>query len=209
MRSYQQYCGLALALDRVGDRWTLLIVRELLTGPKRFTDLLVGLPHIPTNLLVKRLRRMETEQLITRQVIPPPSPAEVYTLTELGAGLQEAVLSLVQWGGRWMKHRRPEQSFRPHWLIIALQALLPYPPEVPLKAVIALPEGDIGLQASAEELTLSPQPTEDARCVIRGQAEILLGLAAGVLSWADAQKAGMRVEGSKHEVDAVRAIFTR
>jgi DNA-binding HxlR family transcriptional regulator len=208
MKSYQQYCGLALALDRIGDRWTLLIVRELLTGPKRFTDLLAGLPNIPTNLLTRRLRRMESDLLIDREVIPPPSPAELYALTDLGGELESAVLALVQWGGKWMSKRGPNQAFRSHWLVIALRALLPNPTGVRLNAVIALPEGRIGVVSTATELTFVVRPPEDAECVVQARAELLLGLAAGVLDWAGAREAGLKVEGSQEQIRAVRAIFS-
>ena len=77
-RSYDQYCGLAGALDLVGERWTLLIVRELMSGPKRYTDLADGLPGIGTSLLAKRLAKLESAGVATRRVLPPPAAATVY-----------------------------------------------------------------------------------------------------------------------------------
>src|SRR5215212_1468143 len=99
-RSYNQYCPLAYALDLVGERWTLLIVRELLAGPHRFKDLLAGLPGISTNLLTDRLKSLEEQGLIHRHVIPPPAGSTVYELTAAGQGLEPAVLELGCWGAR-------------------------------------------------------------------------------------------------------------
>src|SRR5687768_1862067 len=124
MRSYEQYCGLALTLDRVGERWTLLIVRELLTGPKRYADLQHGLPGVPTNLLAARLKSMEGDGLVERRTLPRPAATAVYALSKSGEELAEPVQSLVRWGGRFMGKRSRSQTFRPHWLAVALEALL-------------------------------------------------------------------------------------
>jgi DNA-binding HxlR family transcriptional regulator len=85
-RTYNQYCGLAYALDRVGERWTILIIRELIAGPRRYKDLLDGLPGISTNLLAARLKSLEHDGLLQRRVLPPPAGSTVYELTPLGQG---------------------------------------------------------------------------------------------------------------------------
>src|ERR671918_1537364 len=92
---YQQYCGAARALDVVGDRWTLLIVRELLLGARRFTDLIDGLPGISRNLLTERLRDLERDGVVTRQELPPPAARQVYDLTDDGRGLAAAIGPLI------------------------------------------------------------------------------------------------------------------
>src|SRR5215207_9479322 len=97
-RTYDQYCAVARALDVVGERWTLLLVRELLTGPKRFKDLLEGLPGIGTNLLTNRLKRLEGEEIVQRATLPPPAGSNVYELTELGWSLEPVIVSLSRWG---------------------------------------------------------------------------------------------------------------
>src|SRR5712691_3728539 len=97
-RSYNQYCALARALDVVGERWTLLLVRELLLGPRRYKDLLDGLPGIGTNLLADRLKHLEDAGMIRRVVLPPPAGSAVYELTELGRRLEPAVFELGRWG---------------------------------------------------------------------------------------------------------------
>jgi DNA-binding HxlR family transcriptional regulator/putative sterol carrier protein len=101
-RSYNQYCGLAYALDIVGERWTLLIVRELIPGPRRFTDLLDGLPGISTNLLSERLKSLEQQGLLSRRVLPPPAGSTVYELTTLGRALEKTLIELGRWGSQFV-----------------------------------------------------------------------------------------------------------
>jgi DNA-binding HxlR family transcriptional regulator len=102
-KRYDQYCPIAQALDAVGERWTLLIARELLTGPQRFTDLRSGLPGIPPNLLSSRLRELEQDGLIARRELPPPAARTVYELTKEGRGLEPTLRALARWG----MHRLP------------------------------------------------------------------------------------------------------
>jgi DNA-binding HxlR family transcriptional regulator len=99
-RSYEQFCALAYALDAIGERWTLLIIRELLAGPRRFTDLIDGMPGISTNLLSERLKSLEQQDIVRRRVLPPPAGSTVYELTEFGQALEKAVLELGKWGSR-------------------------------------------------------------------------------------------------------------
>jgi DNA-binding HxlR family transcriptional regulator len=101
-RSYRQHCAVARGLDLVGERWTLLIVRDLLTGPKRYKDLLVGLPGIGTNLLAARLRELEERGIVARRVLPPPAASTVYELTEVGQALEPVIAALGHWGHRFL-----------------------------------------------------------------------------------------------------------
>ena len=101
-RSYNQFCALAYALDLIGERWTLLIIRELLAGPRRFKDLLEGLPEISTNLLSDRLKSLEKAALLRRRVLPPPAGSTVYELTAVGEALEKAVLELGKWGSQFL-----------------------------------------------------------------------------------------------------------
>ncbi|MEZ4860164.1 MAG: winged helix-turn-helix transcriptional regulator [Caldilineaceae bacterium] len=101
-RSYNQLCGLAFALDIVGDRWTMLIVRELIAGPQRFTDLLTGLPGISTNLLTERLKGLEQNEVVVRRTLPPPAASTVYELTERGLALKPTLLELGLWGSQFV-----------------------------------------------------------------------------------------------------------
>jgi DNA-binding HxlR family transcriptional regulator len=101
-RSYNQYCGLAYALEIVGERWTLLIIRELFAGPRRFKDLLDGLPGISTNLLAERLKRLEQQGLLCRRLLPPPAGSTVYELSPVGQALENTLLELGKWGSQFV-----------------------------------------------------------------------------------------------------------
>ncbi|WP_141202854.1 winged helix-turn-helix transcriptional regulator [Streptomyces griseorubiginosus] len=120
MRSYGQYCSIARSLDVVGDRWTLLIVRELfLQGSCRFTDLKKGLPGIATNLLSTRLKELEEAGLLTREDAPPPIATALYTLSETGRALEPVLKALGLWGLRFMAEERPDDAFQARWLAYA------------------------------------------------------------------------------------------
>lgn len=120
---YQQYCALARALDVAGDRWTLLIVRELLPGPRRFTDLIEGLPGISRKLLTERLRDLERDGIIARQDLPPPAARQVYALTDEGLDLARAMAPLIRWGARRLGDRKSRESFRARWSAVAMVSL--------------------------------------------------------------------------------------
>ncbi len=119
-RTYDQYCGLARALEVVGERWTLLIVRELLLGPKRYKDLFDGLPGIATNLLAERLRDLEQAGVLRRRTLAPPAGSTVYELTEFGRELEPAVLALGRWGVSLLGEPRPNDGFRPGWYVLSM-----------------------------------------------------------------------------------------
>jgi len=100
MRTYCDRCAAAHALDLIGERWALLIVRELLLGPKRFTDLRAGLPHLSPNVLAQRLRELEVAGVVRRRKLPPPAASRVYELTEWGTELEPIIIQLGRWGAR-------------------------------------------------------------------------------------------------------------
>ena len=116
MRSYGQYCSVAKALDVIGDRWTLLIVRELLLrGACRYTDLKNGLPGIATNLLADRIRELESAGLVRREEAPPPVATTLVHLTETGAELEPVIKALGWWGLRYMAEPADTDEFRSQW----------------------------------------------------------------------------------------------
>ena len=123
-KSYGQFCALARALDHIGDRWTLLVVRELLTGPKTYRDLQRSLPGISPNLLVERLRNLADYGLVIRCGGPARSKAVLYQLTDAGLDLQPAVFELIRWGARWMVTGPGDDHVEPQWALLALRALL-------------------------------------------------------------------------------------
>src|SRR3712207_2192401 len=121
--SYQQFCALARTLDVAGDRWTLLIVRELAPGPRRFTDLVDGLPGISRKLLTERLRMLEADRIIAREELPPPAARQVYALTDDGRDLAHAKAPLIAWGARRIGERRPGEAFRARWPAVSMAGL--------------------------------------------------------------------------------------
>lgn len=121
-RSYGQQCGIANALDLVGERWALLVVRDLILGPKRFTDLRTSLPGIATNVLTQRLKQLERDGIVRRRLLPPPAASTVYELTEYGRELESALLAFGRWGAKSMPERTPDRTSRPEWFGVALKA---------------------------------------------------------------------------------------
>lgn len=120
---YLQYCALARALDVIGDRWTMLIVRELQPGPRRFTDLVEGLPGISRKLLTERLRELESDGIIERRQLGPPAARQVYDLTDDGRDLAAAMSPLIAWGSRRMGERQPGETLRARWAAVGMAAL--------------------------------------------------------------------------------------
>lgn len=121
-RTYNQTCSVAGALDVLGERWTLLLIRELLTGPKRYNDLLDALPGIGTNLLADRLKNLTNDGLITQSKLPPPAAASVYELTEAGERLEPVLLELVRWGMRYQRKAKKSATYRATWTAVAMRA---------------------------------------------------------------------------------------
>jgi len=120
-RSYNEYCALATALDILGDRWTLLILRNLGIGPQRFKDLLDGLPGIGANRLAARLKHLEREGIVQRRKLPPPAGSNTYELTDsIKEGVMPAIFALGRWGNKRLGKPKPEQVFRPLWGIVFL-----------------------------------------------------------------------------------------
>ncbi|GLP67030.1 transcriptional regulator [Streptomyces sp. TUS-ST3] len=165
-RSYDQYCSAARALDVVGDRWTLLIVRELLCGPRRYTDLHADLPGVSTDVLASRLKDMERDGLATRRRLPPPGAAYVYELTGRGRRLLPVLQALGAWGELELGDRRPTDAVRAHWFALPLLRSL----EGEGLVEVRLEEGDFHLYVGAQDGPAygdGPAPREpDARLVL-------------------------------------------
>lgn len=146
-RMYGQHCGLAHALEVVGERWALLIVRDLLVGPRRFTDLRAGLPRIPTNVLSTRLKELELTGVVRRRVLPRPAGSVVYELTDYGAGLEDVVLALGRWGARTLREAGPEDIVTTDSLVMALRSTFRPEAAGDLRLGVELRVGDIVVHA--------------------------------------------------------------
>lgn len=193
-KSYGQFCALARALDHVGDRWTLLIVRELLPGPRRFAELAAGLPGIAPNLLVERLRALQAGGIVERSPHPPRSGAVTYALTDFGRGLEPAVHALIRWGAAWMLTGPGGDRVDPRWAVIALQALLDDPS-------VTEPRGHLGVRIGTHYLTIeissrgrrvTAGDTTGVDAVVHGDLPSLLAVAAGETA---TQTSSLRIEG--------------
>ncbi|MEN3280151.1 MAG: hypothetical protein V7607_1291 [Solirubrobacteraceae bacterium] len=119
MKTYGQRCPLARALDLIGERWTFLVVRELLLGPRRYTDLLDGLPGVGTNILAARLAALQAAELIAKRTLPAPTPVTVYELTDAGRALGPTVRSLSEWGQQHGAPASDGQAVRPGWILLS------------------------------------------------------------------------------------------
>ena len=201
MRSYQQYCAVAKALDVVGDRWVLLIVRELLsTGPSRYTDLLKGLPGIATNLLADRLREMEKAGLVKREEAPPPVATTLFHLTERGAALRIVLEELGRWGAPMMGVPQPSNVFRSHWLVFPLDAYLvdKTPDGPPVSVQLQTGDEPMVVETVDGKVRTRRGTVEHPDAVLSARPGVILGLLSGRLDLAEARGRGLEVSGNEN-----------
>lgn len=187
-RSYGQFCGLSRALDAVGDRWNLLIVRDLLIGPMRFKELITSLHGIATNLLSQRLRTLEAAGIVERRL---GDTGVCYALTPWGAELREPIEALARWGIPLMTTGRDGDAFEPRWLAVALPGLL--------RGVTMSPAVELGFEVEGVLTVLHidkdgpravAQPDHRPDTILTAAPEIVVGLAAGALTVDQALVAG-------------------
>jgi DNA-binding HxlR family transcriptional regulator len=199
MRSYGQYCGLAKALDVVGDRWTLLIVRELLIGESRYTDLLKGLPGIATNLLASRLDEMEQAGLVTREVLPPPAATAVFRLTPRGEELRPVIRALGQWAGPLMTGRTKAERARTRWLVLPAQFYLQdrLPAHKPVAIQVHGGDESIVIESRDGKVKARVGVVDDPDLTMTGPGELAVGIMMGRLSAAEAKKRGLKIAGDE------------
>lgn len=203
-RDYGQYCGLARALDVVGDRWNLLIVRQLLMAPARYGDLRDALSGIATNLLTDRLRDLESAGVIERR-LSDDSRAVTYALTEWGAQLREPIYALVRWSTPLMISGPQGDEFRAEWLLLALPALFAgrMPADRSVTVGVTVDGGMVQLAAGESGIDVGLPDGRKLNAVLRSEASVVLGLAAGLLSLDDVA-ALIDVDG---DPAALRAFF--
>ncbi len=211
MRSYGQYCALAKALDVVGDRWTLLIIRELLIrGGCRYTDLRDGLPGIATNLLADRLRELEHHGIIYLEEAPPPIATTLFHLTERGKELETVMQKLGTWGTPMLAKSSRGDAFRTHWLVLPLEHnLIDRSPDQPPVAV-EVRTGDEILTLFTEggrvHAKLGARPHHNA--VISGTPQLVMALLLGKMEIGSAKAAGLKYEGDQEVLRRIKPVPT-
>jgi DNA-binding HxlR family transcriptional regulator len=207
MRSYGQYCTIARALDVVGERWTLLIVRELLLqGPCRFTDLKNGLPGIATNLLSSRLKDLEDDGLVTREDAPPPVATTLYALTDEGRALKPVLNALRQWGRHLMVVEHPDDAFQAHWLAFAAASFTADAEPQAAPVVVQLISGDKSafIEVSGGEVRAAVGRAAAPELTLEGSPRLVLGVIAGMIDLAQATEAGLQATGKLDVLDRLR-----
>jgi DNA-binding HxlR family transcriptional regulator len=198
MRSYRQYCGLARALDLVGDRWSLLVVRELLVlGPSRYSDLQKGLPGIATNLLADRLRELEKAGVVERVEAGPPVATALFRLTPRGEALRSVILALGAWAGPTLEHRIRGEEFRSHWLVLPLELHLVdnAPDEPPVSVEVRTAERPLIIEAAQGTVHVRVGAATDPNLIVTGTPDTVLALLLGRMTLAAARRRGLRVSG--------------
>lgn len=207
MRSYGQFCGLAKALDVVGDRWSLLIVRELLLqGPSRYSDVLRGLPGIATNLLAERLRQLEDAGVIAREEAPPPIATTLFRLTERGEALLPVLRELGRWGGPLLMDADASDTFHSYWMALPLQLYYvdPTPERPPVKIQLETGDEPVFLETEAGKVRARRGRAAEPDALIRGDPKSVIGVLSGRLDLEAARKAGLEVEGDLAALARVR-----
>jgi DNA-binding HxlR family transcriptional regulator len=192
-RTYNQYCATARTLDLVGERWTLLLVRELLTGPKRFGDLRASLRGLGTGLLAARLKHLEREGLAQRITLPPPARTPAYALTEAGEELGPAILALARWGLKWtMGERRETETFHPGWAVLGLRACFDPEAAAGLRAVYEFRVDDEVFHTRVDDGTMEARhgPAQHPDATITISEEALVGLTGTGGTFTEAVRSG-------------------
>jgi DNA-binding HxlR family transcriptional regulator len=206
MRSYGQYCSVAKALDVIGDRWTLLIVRELLAqGPSRYTDLRRGLPSIATNLLAERLRELQQAGIVLREDAPPPIATALFTLTERGKQLRPVIDELGRWGIPLMADTTPDEQYRSHWLQLPVELYLAASPEQePTTIEVRAGDQPMLIEARDGAITTRPGTSEHPDAALSGPPQLVLGVLTGALDPNEAIEQGLAFDGNRQALERLR-----
>jgi DNA-binding HxlR family transcriptional regulator len=206
VKRYGQYCPVAHALDQVGDRWELLVVRELMLGQRRYTDLAEALPGIGSNILASRLRDLENVGIVRKTKLPPPLAVTVYELTDHGRELEPVLRSLARWGARTLGAPDPSDC----WSMYAVHVR--FRPEAAVEGTyeIRFVGGEtISMEVTDGTLVARKLPASAPDLVVEAQPEALHALVQGTVSMSAAQADG-RVTilvGSEQELEALVTMF--
>jgi DNA-binding HxlR family transcriptional regulator len=211
MRSYQQYCPAARALDVIGERWTLLVIRELLTGPKRYTDLQDGLPGIGPNVLAERLRSLEDSGLVEKHRMPPPAASTVYQLTELGEGLQPVLGSLFEWGLQLVGKPASGDAVKASYWLPAIQAAVrpdALGPDVHDTYEFRVGDESIVVTAEAGAVRVTAGAVDDPDVILTMDHVTFARIARGRLTSLEAMERGqLKVEGDAGAAERCAQLF--
>lgn len=209
-RTYSHYCGVAHALDLVGERWGLLVVRELLLGPRRFTDLCRGLPGIGTNILTARLKELESGGVVRRRRLPPPAATAVYELTDYGRELEGIVLALGRWGAKSMDRRSADQHLMPASLMLAMQANFrsETAQDVHIACEFRLGDEIFSARIADGRAQFSAGASEQPDVVVETDPDSLIALLAGAVTADEAAAAGSAsIDGDPADVSRMLELF--
>ena len=210
-RTYNQYCATARTLDLIGERWTLLLIRELLTGPKRFGDLQTSLRGLGTGLLAARLKHLEREGLARKITLPPPAHTPAYALTEAGEELGPAVLALARWGLKWaMGERLEAETFHPGWAVLGLQACFDAEAAAGLHAVYEFRIDDEPFHARVDDGTIETLhgPAQHPDATITIGKDTLLRITGHDLTLTKAIESGAAsASGDSEALRRLRTLF--
>ena len=210
-RTYGQFCAVAKTLDLVGERWTLLVVRDLLNGPKRYTDLLEALPGCGTSLLSDRLHSLQDDGIITRRRLPPPAASDVYELTEAGQELGVALVPLARWGARYaLGARQPGETFRTVWPLFVFQASVDASGLGATSAVIDFNvDGSVAhLRIGDGRVSAHDGAAEGPDATLTMSVETMVDVGTGRVTPQDAVASGsVEVDGDADAVDALVSLL--
>jgi DNA-binding HxlR family transcriptional regulator/putative sterol carrier protein len=209
---YQQYCALARALDVAGDRWTLLIVRELVPGPRRFTDLIDGLPGVSRKLLTERLRALERDGIVARRELPPPAARQVYELTDDGRDLAEAMAGLIAWGARRLGEREPADSFSARTAAVGMAALADREAAKGVSETYQFLVGPSAFHFTVDDGSIRPADgwAQDPAVVLTTDEETWADIASGKITASSATATGaLTIDGEPQAVKRLGKIFSR
>jgi DNA-binding HxlR family transcriptional regulator/putative sterol carrier protein len=210
MRTYGDGCAIARALDLVGERWALLVVRELLLGPKRYTDLRRGLPNASPNVLSERLRELERAGVVRRRKLPPPAGSRVYELTEWGLELEGIVISLGRWAAGSPTPPGDAPILSADSIILALRGLFDPTAAHGLRAgyELRLGEDRFRIEVADDQIEAARGGADQADATIDTDPDTLDAVLWGGQSLADAQRSGrMTIEGDKAAVERFARLF--
>jgi DNA-binding HxlR family transcriptional regulator len=209
-RSYSQYCAIARALDVVGDRWVLLIVRELFGGPKRYVDLQAGLPGVSTDMLAGRLRDLEGEGLVSRRTLPPPAGSKVYELTPRGRELEPVLGALARFGVPLLGAKGRGDEFRVEWISAPLQLMFDVDRSVGIALTVQFNVGRDRLHAviADGEISTVSGPAADPDVVVTATVPTLHQVMTSPGSTSDLVASGkLGVAGRDEAVADLQRVF--